>query len=209
MGKKTADMELLLEAARAKNRMTSTLELSERTKSTQQTVSRKLQQMEKDGYIRRNVTPKGQTIELTEKGEGRLRKQYAALKEAFEAKKKMEVKGIVESGLQEGRYYMSLPQYREQIEEKLGFAPFAGTLNIRGEADAFDTKEPIWIEGFATKDRSYGRIRCYKAKIGKTEAAVIFPERAHHAGVLEIIAPVELRKKYGLKNGDTVKIEVV
>ena len=209
MGKKPADTELLLEAAKAKNRMTSTLELSLKTKSTQQTVSRKLQQMEKDGYIRRTVTPKGQTIELTEKGAELLQKQYAALKETFEAKKKTEVKGNVESGLQEGKYYMSLPQYREQMEAKLGFAPFAGTLNIRAEADAFAGKEPIWIEGFATKDRSYGRIRCYKAKIGKIEGAVIFPERAHRAGVIEVIAPVELRKKMGLKNGDLVKIEVI
>ena len=41
------------------------------------------------------------------------------------------VVGEVSSGLGEGRYYISRKSYIIQFQEKLGFIPFLGTLNIR------------------------------------------------------------------------------
>ena len=110
------DIELLIEAARKKGEKTSSIELAKITGDSQQTISRKLKQMEKNGLIRRTVSPKGQKIEMTQKGIEILREQYTCLKEIFEGRKKTEIKGTVETGLKEGRYYMSLPQYREQIK---------------------------------------------------------------------------------------------
>ncbi len=203
------DTELLMETARKRGRMTSTIELSKGMDCSQQTISRRLGQLEKNGFIRRTVTPRGQRLELTQKGRDALKRQYSLLKEIFEGSRKMEIRGTVESGLKEGRYYMSLPYYRRQIRQKLGFEPFPGTLNIRAGTDALTLNEPVKIDGFSGKDRSYGAINCYKAKIGKLKGAIIFPERAHHTGVIEMIAPVELRKKLGLKDGDKVRIEVL
>ena len=59
-------------------------------------------------------------------------------------------------------------------------------------------------EGFCTA-------MCYKAIFMETaECAIVIPEVAEYPkNILEIIAPTNLRKKFQLKNGATVKVEVI
>ncbi len=47
------------------------------------------------------------------------------------ALQKIVFKGTVFSGKGEGRKFIELPWVKRQIEEKLGFTPYSGTLNIR------------------------------------------------------------------------------
>jgi riboflavin kinase len=49
--------------------------------------------------------------------------------------------GTVFSGKGEGKKFISLPWVKRQIEEKLGFTPYAGTLNIRLTAESANRKE--------------------------------------------------------------------
>ena len=44
---------------------------------------------------------------------------------------KIVFKGSVFSGNGEGRKFIELPWVKRQIQEKLGFTPYLGTLNIR------------------------------------------------------------------------------
>ncbi|MEM3952216.1 MAG: DUF120 domain-containing protein [Nitrososphaerota archaeon] len=46
--------------------------------------------------------------------------------------------------------------------------------------------------------------------VREQEAAIIFAERTHYGkDVIEIIAPVYLRGKYGLRDGDKVFVKVI
>ena len=43
----------------------------------------------------------------------------------------LQLEGKVVSGMGEGAYYMSLEGYRMQFNDKLGYEPYAGTLNLK------------------------------------------------------------------------------
>ncbi len=55
------------------------------------------------------------------------------------------MKGIVCSGAGEGKKYISIPEYKRQIEEKFNFSPYEGTLNLEVSKEVFN--DLIIIEG--------------------------------------------------------------
>jgi len=191
---------------------TSTIELSKELNATQQTISRKLIEMENKGLIRRRLEANGIILSLDEKGRNYLKENYKILKKSF-AKEINVLKGKVKSGMDEGKYYMSLQQYAAQFKSKLGFRPYAGTLNLTLKErkklfEFIDNIDPVLISGFKDKERTYGSIKCYKVKIKDTEGAIIIPERAtHDPEIIELIAPVYLRGYYNLKDNDILEVE--
>ena len=67
--------------------------------------------------------------------------------------------------------------------------------------------EPIRIEGFQTKERTFGSLTCYKVKIKDIDAAIVIPERTRHEeSMIELIAPVNLKDELSLKENDKVKL---
>jgi riboflavin kinase len=127
------------------------------------------------------------------------------------------LEGTVFTGLGEGAYYISKEHYRKQIAEKLGFEPYPGTLNLKLSADydiktrmELDAYPAVEITGFQNTDRTFGLVKCYPAMIGgMVKGALITALRSHYdTSVLEIIAPVCLRKQLNLKDGNKVKVEV-
>jgi riboflavin kinase len=119
----------------------------------------------------------------------------------------------------EGAYYMSLEGYRKQFKEKLGYEPYAGTLNVRlidqisMNARRDLGKHPsVFINGFSDGTRTYGWVKCYRAVINDgtvNNAAVLVLERTHYDdSMLEVIAPESIKQKTGIKNGDKVKVQV-
>ncbi len=190
---------------------TSTVKLAKALGSTQQTISRKLIEMGNLGLIKREVNVNGVSLQLDCKGLNILKNQYRIMKTGFETRVKS-IKGEVRSGLGEGRYYVSLPGYMEQFKKRVGFKPFPGTLNFFVEDYErmmffLQNLEEIFITGFKTKERTYGSIRTFKAKIDNLKAAVVIPERARHPkGIFEIIAQHNLRNKLKLKDNDKVVI---
>jgi riboflavin kinase len=125
----------------------------------------------------------------------------------------------------EGRHYISLPGYMRQFEERLGYEPFPGTLNLDLDSEsvrrrgAMETFEPIEIDGWEDDERTYGPCVCYPATVvaddGEDEgeaydgAHVIAPERTHHdEDQLELIAPEKLRDVLGLDDSDRVAVRV-
>jgi riboflavin kinase, archaea type len=184
---------------------------------SQQTASRRLIEMEKQGLIERSADGRAQRVRITKAGLGSLGEMYRTLKPAFEGpKQKLSIKATVFSGLSEGSYYMSMEGYRKQFRSKLGFDPFPGTLNLRVTKDSmvhrheFDSHPFVAIDGFADKERTYGGARCYPVMVeGKVRGAIVVPIRAHYGeDVIEIIAPENLRRRLRLKDGDVVDVEV-
>ncbi|MGB9841516.1 MAG: DUF120 domain-containing protein [Candidatus Bathyarchaeales archaeon] len=198
---------------------TSTEYLAEKLGISQQTASRHLIELERKGWIQRTVTPEGSLVKITDAGIGELQKLHVNLRFLLEAAypPSITLEGTVFTGLGEGAYYILKEPYRKQFIEKLGFDPYPGTLNLkltteydqkaRAELEAYPAIE---IQGFKNEDRTFGLVKCYPAKIdNKIKGALVFALRSHYdKSVLEVIAPVYLRKQLNLKDGHKVKVDV-
>lgn len=199
--------ELLLYLAEKGIIETSTNKLSKETAISQQTISRKLIEMEKNGLIKRDVSAAGLKINITEKGFALLKEKYNLLNKIFKNKI---IKGKVKRGIGEGAFYIK--KYNKKINKALGFNPYLGTLNIEVNKNSKSTiskQKPIIINSFKTKERTYGSIKCYNAKINNTKASVIIPERTRHPeNIVEVISPVYLRGKFNLKDNNIIRVEL-
>jgi len=198
----------------------STEYLAERMRSSQQTASRHLIQLEKRGWIKRVVTPEGCLIKITTVGVSELKKLYSSLRQVMEAEypPSVTLEGVVFTGLGEGAYYVTQDGYRRQFIEKLGFDPYPGTLNLKLTAEydmktrsELDMYPAIEIKGFEDESRTFGHVRCFHALINnKAKGAVVCALRSHYnSSVLEVIAPTYLRGQLKLKDGNKVKVEVL
>jgi riboflavin kinase len=198
----------------------STEYLAEKLSISQQTASRYLIELDKKGWINRTITPEGCLIKITAAGAKELQKLYSNLRFLMESAypPSLTLEGTLFTGLGEGAYYISKEQYRKQFIEKLGFDPYPGTLNLklttdydvkaRSELEAYPAVEVV---GFQNEDRTFGHVKCYPAIIeNKVKGALISALRSHYdTSVLEIIAPVSLRKNLKLKDGHKVKVEIL
>ena len=187
---------------------------------SQQTASRYLIELETEGWIQKTTTPEGSLIRISEAGIQELQKLYTNLRLLIEAAypPSITLEGTVFTGLGEGAYYITKEHYRKQFIEKLGFDPYPGTLNLkltteydmktRTELEAYPAVE---IQGFKNEDRTFGLVKCYPAKIdNKIKGALILALRSHYdRSVLELIAPLNLRKHLNLKDGNKVKVEIL
>ena len=197
----------------------STEYLAEKLGIAQQTASRYLIELERKGWIKRTIKPEGSLIKIDDAGIKELQKLHLNLKLWIEGAypPSVTLEGTVFTGLGEGAYYTSKEFYKKQFVEKLGFEPYPGTLNLKLTSD-YDLKTrmeleaypAVEIQGFKNEDRTFGAIKCYPAIIGnKVKGALISALRSHYdSSVLELIAPVNLRKQLKLKDGQKVKVEI-
>ncbi len=151
-------------------------------------------------------------IRITERGRNVLMKEYGDYRAIFE-KGEPVIRGKVESGMGEGRYYLSKRGYLDQIKKIFGFEPYPGTLNVRLSMEEM-TKyrgflgKAMTIKGFVSEGRTFGDVLAIKAEMEGIICAVITPKRSHYSDVVEVIAPVNLRGLLKLKDGDEVEIEL-
>ncbi|MDS0297597.1 CTP-dependent riboflavin kinase [Halogeometricum sp. S1BR25-6] len=211
-----------LEGGRAGPAKVSCSGLADRLDASTQTASRRLQRLDEAGFLDRDVGSDGQWVSLTEEGEAALRREYADYRRIFDDgdADTVELGGTVTSGMGEGRHYISLPGYMEQFEERLGYEPFAGTLNVELDEEsvrrraAMASLDAVGIDGWEDDDRTFGPATCYVATVEYGEesfapAHIIVPERTHHdESKAEIIAPNKLRDELGLEDGDDVTVVV-
>jgi riboflavin kinase len=191
--------------------------------SSLQTAARRLQELDRDGFIHRRITADGQWIILTKKGVEQLKRECYEYQELFFATPRLEVEigGRLITGLGEGKYYTTLDGYRKQFEDKLGFYPFPGTLNLSLDLlcivarKKLERRKGVVIDSFESESRTFGSAKCFPCKILDDAAegiksAVIIPERTHYPeDILEIISPVYLRGELNLKDGDEIRTKVM
>ena len=124
--------------------------------------------------------------------------------------KELTLNGIVSRGMGEGTYFMSMKEYRNQIQNQLGFIAYPGTLNLitkKKQAESLKNLTPIRLSGFNSGKQAFGGASCYKAEIKDVEGAIIVPDFSRHKeDIIEFIAPVHLRSSLSLKDGDKVDI---
>lgn len=195
--------------------------LADRLGASNQTASRRLQRLESASLLERDTVSDGQWVSITDAGERTLHAEYEDYRRIFEQESTIELDGTVTSGMGEGRHYISLSGYQRQFEDRLGYEPFPGTLNVDLREDsirrrsAMASLEPIPIDGWETDERTYGPAVCYAATIETADGDVyedahtIAPERTHHDDdQLEVIAPEKLREDLALADGDHVTVSV-
>ncbi len=192
--------------------------LGKRIKKSQQAASKHLLELEKDGFIERIMTGRNFSIKITTKGYSEVAKLFTTLRASLDSfPSYVELQGTVVSGMGEGAYYMSLKGYTKQFKKKIGYVPFPGTLNISlikneyiESIHQFDALEGILIKGFSDEKRTYGWVRCFKAKLNKSiDCELIRLERSlHDKKIIELISKINLRKAAKLSDESIVTITI-
>ncbi|MFX0103888.1 MAG: DUF120 domain-containing protein [Candidatus Hodarchaeota archaeon] len=188
---------------------------------SQQTASRRINQLEEIGWIQRKIAGKEQIIRITKMGADVMLTMYKDLKQILED---ILIVGVVTEGMGEGGYYVRIKEYYEQFNKKLGFKPYYGTLNLQLSdlnkellEENLKNRIPVRISGFKKEEdgRTYGSVDCYNCIVSHLEnqdkkvyGAILKIKRTHHKkNIVEILAAPYLRDKLGLKDGDKVRIE--
>ncbi len=181
---------------------------------SQQTASRRINELTQLGWITRLIEGKTQKIQITEQGSSILLSMYKSLRDLLES---IFIVGEVSEGMKEGGYYVAIKGYYEQFKDKLGFTPYKGTLNLKlNDADKellrekLNIKKPLIIDGFKDSNREYGPVYCFDVYIStfqdrknKVKAAILDIKRTHHEkNIIEILAEPYLRDYFKLQDGD-------
>ncbi len=187
-------------------------EVGQRLGVSQQAADRYLVALEKRGLLSRSLAQRRQRLQLTADALRLLRAEYHGYRRIFEGPARATFSGEVTSGLGEGRYYLSQPGYVVQFSERLGYAPFPGTLNVRLRASearrlaAVGDWHGVRIDGFHASGRTFGGATCYAALLNGRRCHLIRPDRTHHTDVAEFVAEENLRRALRLKDSDPVRV---
>lgn len=125
--------------------------------------------------------------------------------------KRIKLTGKVFSGTGKGEKFLSLPWVKRQIEEKLGYTPHPGTLNMILSEESTKRRKLLQtvssIEVNPAEGYSSGTL--HKARIGKLECGIVIPKVADYPkDYLEVIAAENLREKLKLRDGHEITVIV-
>jgi riboflavin kinase len=125
--------------------------------------------------------------------------------------KRIKLNGTVVSGDGDGKRFIELSWVKQQIKEKLDFTPYPGTLNVKLTKE--NVKQRKLIEKAPTAKISsaegYYSGLLFKAFIGIIECAIVIPKVPDYPEtLLEIIAPINLRKALQLEDGFEVTVTI-
>ncbi len=124
---------------------------------------------------------------------------------------RLELEGRVFSGEGNGKKYLSLTWVKQQMEQKLGYTPFLGTLNLRLDAKSVKNKKTLQKSSSEKicPPEGYCVGLLYKAKVNNIKCAIILPQvKGYELDVLELVSEVCLRDKLILRDGDAVCVLV-
>ena len=123
--------------------------------------------------------------------------------------KKIEFSGTVISGNGDGKKFMELPWVKQQITEKLGFTPYAGTLNLKLTEESAKQRKLVEKTPSAKvlPADGYSKGLLFKAFIGIVQCAIVIPQVAGYPNdLLEVIASVYLREALQLEDGCEITV---
>lgn len=192
----------------------SSRELGDMLDMSQQSASKRILELLENNLIDRDLGARKQRIKITSIGHDALRREYNDYRRIFELTDHIILHGNVKDGMGEGGYYINQPGYMRQFEEKLGYRPFFGTLNVAidkddvGKLDIVKNTAGILINGFTDEKRTFGDVIAYKAKIRNTDCAIVIPARSQYVDVIEIVCKYHLRRTLSLSTDDRVDVHV-
>jgi riboflavin kinase len=119
--------------------------------------------------------------------------------------------GSVTAGEGNGKKYVELYWVKVQIQEKLGYTAYPGTLNIKLTQESVNQKKLLKnnqaIQICPAEGYCFGAV--FKATLNNLECAIVIPEvKGYPENILEIIAPFYLREALNLKNGTLIAVTI-
>jgi riboflavin kinase len=209
---------LLSKGARHNFVTLTTSSLGKDIKKSQQAASKHLLELEENNFIERIISGRKISVKITEKGFQELTNLSTVLQKSLTSlPSEVLLKGTLVSGMGEGAYYMSLKGYTKQFKSKIGYVPFPGTFNVKlGKKEytealrQFEGMEGTLIKGYSDGKRTFGWVKCFKAKLNSSfDCQLIRLERTHHdTSIIELISKKNLRKTAKLSDGSTVSIAI-
>lgn len=124
----------------------------------------------------------------------------------------MKTEGTITTGLGKGSYFLSQDFYKRELEDRCGFIPYPGTLNIVIPQEHLEKINEIKTNStdVIKPDEGFGAVSYISAILNdEIKGAIIFPAKTvHEENYLEFIAEENLRKTYGFEDDDVVKLEI-
>ena len=125
---------------------------------------------------------------------------------------KLTVTGKILSGEKKGAFFTQLDWVQDQCQEKLGFKPFPGTLNLE-----IKPAKILPIEALLKKhglelvppDSNFCTGHVYPVNIMGVGGAIVAPSedvRIHDKNILELIAPICLKEAMDVDDGDEIML---
>ena len=129
--------------------------------------------------------------------------------------------GIIFSDLGQAASFMALGWVQTALQQRLGFKPFPATLNVRPK-DAADAQVWCRVRGnsagisLGSANAGFCKARLYPIELvvqsateqNKMPGAILLPEVTDYPNdKIEIVAPVRLKKHFGLQDGDQLTWE--
>ena len=117
------------------------------------------------------------------------------------------ITGKIISGAGEGAYFTQIGWVQQQCDEKLGFKPYPGTLNLEISEEYFSIVEylaqKIGIE-LISPDPNFCNAKVFPVSLGDIIGAIVLPEekvRVHPRNIIEIIAPLNIKASLNVQDG--------
>jgi CTP-dependent riboflavin kinase len=120
--------------------------------------------------------------------------------------------GKIVSGVRQGAFFTQLDWFQEQCQEKLGFKPYPGTLNIKISTDKLPEIEVLENDKgleFIPPDATFCSGKAFPVSIAGVRCAIIMPAaevRVHGKDIVEVIAPINLKETLGVADGDSITL---
>ena len=119
---------------------------------------------------------------------------------------------MVASGKGDGSRFTELSWVKKQFVDKIGFEPFPGTLNVilkdTTNRDVLEVNKERTV-AIEPPDKSYSKGIALRTTISSTVmGAIVVPQvHGYSLDLLEIVAPMNLRGRLHLKDGDAITLE--
>ena len=116
--------------------------------------------------------------------------------------------GVITQGVGGGKDYLNAEGISREIQDKIGFKPYPGTLNVKLTRESVRKITSIRSIENKPKVGVFPGI-LLAGSIGPYDCAVIRPQDPNYPrDIVEVIAPLSLRKELNLGDGDEVAIKV-
>jgi CTP-dependent riboflavin kinase len=128
--------------------------------------------------------------------------------------KEWSISGKIVSGVKQGAFFTQLDWFQEQCQEKLGFKPYAGTLNLEISVDDVPKIETLEQEAeieFIPPDSNFCSGKAYPVMVEGIRAAIVLPAeevRVHGENIIEIICDLKLKDALEVDDGNFVTLTI-
>ena len=124
------------------------------------------------------------------------------------------IAGKIVGGAGEGAYFTQINWVQEQCQERLGFKPYPGTLNLEISREYLPLIESLNREkgiDLISPDPKFCNAKAFPVSLGDISGALIMPDekvRIHAKNIIEIIAPLNIKASLNVSDGDLISIAI-